>query len=173
MAKLTAKQKTFVEEYLVDLNATQAAIRAGYSAKTANEQGSRLLANVKVREAVQEAMDKRSVRTEITADNVLHEIAKLAFSNMMDYITVLPDGMATIDLSMLTRDQAAAIQEMTVDVLKQHGDDEGHVQRVRFKLADKKGNLELLARNLKLLTDKVEVDAGSLIDLVKAAAEKQ
>ncbi|WP_217595518.1 terminase small subunit [Cohnella sp. GbtcB17] len=68
---LAAKQKKFVQEYLVDLNATQAAIRAGYSAKTANEQGARLLANVSVQTALKTAMNKRAARTEITADMVL------------------------------------------------------------------------------------------------------
>lgn len=71
---LTPKQQRFVEEYLIDLNATQAAIRAGYSEKTANEQGARLLANVSVSEAVQSAMADRSKRTEITADYVLNTI---------------------------------------------------------------------------------------------------
>jgi phage terminase small subunit len=68
---LTPKQQKFVEEYLIDLNATQAAIRAGYSEKTANEQASRLLANVKVSALIQTAMQKRSDRTEITQDMVL------------------------------------------------------------------------------------------------------
>lgn len=68
---MTPKQKQFVKEYLIDLNATQAATRAGYSAKTANEQGARLLANVSVAQAVQKGMDERAKRTEITADYVL------------------------------------------------------------------------------------------------------
>lgn len=71
---MTPKQQRFVEEYLIDLNATQAAIRAGYSAKTANEQGSRLLADVNISEAVAASMAQRSERTEITADYVLKSI---------------------------------------------------------------------------------------------------
>lgn len=71
---LTAKQQTFVEEYLVDLNATQAAIRAGYSEKTANEQGARLLANVSVAAEIKSGMLKRSERTEVTQDYVLRSI---------------------------------------------------------------------------------------------------
>lgn len=73
---LTPKQQRFVEEYLVDLNATQAATRAGYSARTANEQGARLLAHVSVASAIEEAKAKRSERTEITQDyvvGVIHE----------------------------------------------------------------------------------------------------
>lgn len=75
---LTAKQKLFVDEYLVDLNATQAAIRAGYSEKTANEQGARLLANVSVKEQIDERMKDREKRTEITQDMVLHRYWQIA-----------------------------------------------------------------------------------------------
>ncbi len=75
---LTPKQQRFVAEYLVDLNATQGAIRAGYSAKTAEVQGSRLLGNVKVREAVEAGMKARSKRTEITQDEVIQGLKKEA-----------------------------------------------------------------------------------------------
>jgi phage terminase small subunit len=75
--KLTPKQEMFVREYLVDLNGTQAAIRAGYSPKTANEQASRLLANVNVASAVQAAMDKRAESVEVSATYVLEGIKKL------------------------------------------------------------------------------------------------
>ena len=73
-AKLTDKQRTFVAEYLVDLNATQAAIRAGYSAKTANEQGARLLTNVSVAAAIAEAQAERAKKTQRTALDVLKDI---------------------------------------------------------------------------------------------------
>ena len=74
MAKLTEKQKRFVEEYLVDLNATQAAIRAGYSINRASELGYQLLQKTTVSDAIQSAMKKRQNRTEITQDMVLKEI---------------------------------------------------------------------------------------------------
>lgn len=73
---LTPKQEQFCQEYIIDLNATQAATRAGYSERTANEQGSRLLANVKVYARIQELMDARSERTEISADYVLTTIVE-------------------------------------------------------------------------------------------------
>lgn len=81
---LSPKQAMFVKEYLVDLNGTQAAIRAGYSAKTADVQASRLLANAKVQAAIQEAMSKRSERVEITADMVLEHWWKVATANPND-----------------------------------------------------------------------------------------
>lgn len=71
---LTAKQAAFIREYLIDLNATQAAIRAGYSAKTAQEQSSRLLSNAIIRENVQKAMDERSETVGLTAADVLRDI---------------------------------------------------------------------------------------------------
>ncbi|CAB4127526.1 XtmA Phage terminase, small subunit [uncultured Caudovirales phage] len=74
MKDLTAKQAAFVKEYLIDLNATQAAIRAGYSAKTAQEQSSRLLSNAIIRENVQKAMDERSETVGLTAADVLRDI---------------------------------------------------------------------------------------------------
>ena len=76
--EITNKQRFFVQEYLVDSNATQAAIRAGYSKKTAQEQGSRLLLNVMVQDAIQEAMKIRELRTEITVDKVLQELWAIA-----------------------------------------------------------------------------------------------
>ncbi len=78
MSDLTPKQARFVEEYLIDLNATQAAIRAGYSKKTAKQQGQRLLTNVDVQAAVTEAKETRSERTEITQDEVIQGLKKEA-----------------------------------------------------------------------------------------------
>lgn len=84
---LTAKQQRFVAEYLIDLNQTQAAIRAGYSERTAAEQASRLLTNVKVAEAIQAAMKARSERTQIDADWVLKRLARDATADLADLYT--------------------------------------------------------------------------------------
>lgn len=83
---LTPQQQRFVEEYLVDLNATQAAIRAGYSAETAQQQGSRLLLNVVVGKAVADAMAERSVRTRVTADRVLTELARIGLADIRSVV---------------------------------------------------------------------------------------
>lgn len=77
MAALTPKQQRFVEEYLVDLNATQAAIRAGYSARTAQEQSSRLLSNAMVAAAIAKAKEERAEATKITAQWVLEKAAQV------------------------------------------------------------------------------------------------
>ena len=78
---LTAKQQRFVDEYLIDLNATQAAIRAGYSAKTADVIGYENLRKPQIMEIIEQAMQKREKRTEITQDRVLEELADIAFND--------------------------------------------------------------------------------------------
>lgn len=153
------RQRRFVAEYLIDLNATQAAIRAGYSAKTAVVQGPRLLGNVGVQSALQRAMEDRAKRTDITADRVLRELAKLGFSNMQDYVRLTPGGDPAIDLSGIDRDQFAAVQEVTVeDFTDGRGDDARDVRRVKIKLADKRAALVDIGRHLGMFVDKSEVD---------------
>lgn len=82
MDKLTPKQQRFVEEYLVDLNATQAAIRAGYSSRTANEQAARLSAKISISQAIAAAMEERSKRVEIDADYVLKNLVEIVERSM-------------------------------------------------------------------------------------------
>jgi phage terminase small subunit len=162
---MTRKQRTFVAEYLIDLNATKAAERAGYSKRTANEQGARLLANVSVSAAIAEEQAARFQKLGITADAVLKELAVLGFSNMADYITVGANGDVKVELSKLTREQAAAIASVEVD------EDENGVKRTRFRLCDKRAALVDLGKHLKLFTDKVEhaVDPGKqLTELLDA-----
>jgi len=174
--KLTPKQKKFVSEYLVDLNATQAAIRAGYSKQNADKIGPELLGKTRVAEAIQRAQERRSHRTEITADRVLQELAYLGFANMLDYVTIQPDGSAVVDLSKLTREQAAAIQEVIVDEYTDgRGEDARPVKRVKVKLADKRANLELIGKHLGMFVEKREItgkDGKPLIsfaDFMRAA----
>ena len=82
MTKLIKRHRLFVEEYLIDLNATQAAIRAGYSKKTANEQGARLLANVSIQKYIEEQQKKRQERNKITQDMIIDELRKLGFAEI-------------------------------------------------------------------------------------------
>lgn len=96
MQKLSPKQEQFCREYLVDLNATQAAIRAGYSPKTAYSMGQRLLKNVEVQKAVQSAMDERSKRTEVNADYVLTNLLEIV-ERCMQRAPVLHKGEQVVD----------------------------------------------------------------------------
>jgi phage terminase small subunit len=171
MAELTPKQSLFVAEYLIDLNATRAAKSAGYSDKTAYSQGQRLLNNVEVAAVIAEKTKKRMDKLEITADRVLKELAALGFSNMGDYMEVTEDGKGfDFAFGNLTREQMAAIQEITVDTTGGANDGERRlVLRNKFKLGDKRGSLELLGKHLQLFTDKLEI-SGSL-NLADAIAE--
>jgi phage terminase small subunit len=147
---LNPKQKRFVEEYLIDLNGRQAAIRAGYSPTTAEVQASRLLSNAKVRGALESAMRARSKRTEITADRVVTEFARIAFADMRDY---WPKKGETLDLRRLDQDRTAAVEEFTV---VEAVDTAGVLRRqTRLKLHDKIAALTSLARHLGMSTEGV------------------
>lgn len=147
MAKLTAKQQRFCDEYLIDLNATQAAIRAGYSAKTADQQGSRMLTNVKVQQEIAEKMAERSKRTGINQDRVLQEIAKLALVNIDDVVD-LETGRVR---ETATKEDLACIQSIKIKPTEF-----GTEREIKFY--DKKGSLELVGKHLGMFKDKAEVE---------------
>jgi phage terminase small subunit len=153
MAKLTDKQQKFVEEYLIDLNATQAAIRAGYSVNTANEQGARLLVNVSISNAIAKAMAERSRRTGISADRIVNELAKIAFVNPADIINF---DEATVKDSA-TRDDTATISSVKVKTIPT---EDGNITEREIKMYDKTKALELLGKHLGMFTDKFKVEGA-------------
>lgn len=156
-SSLTAKQQRFVDEYLVDLNATQAAIRAGYSKKTAGSIGEENLKKPEIAAAVAARQAKIAEKLEITQERVVAELAKLGFCNMQDYMRPGFDGDPVLDFSALTRDQAAALTEVTVEDFKDgRGEDARDVRRVKFKLADKRAALVDLGKHLGMFKDRVE-----------------
>ena len=153
----SVRHRIFIHAYAKDPNATKAAITAGYSKKTAYSQGQRLLKHVEIQDKIKAVIDKRAEKLDITAERVLKEIAVLGFSNMMDYMSVAEDGQPFVDLSKLTREQAAAIQEFSMDTTGGSGDGERLlIYRRRLKLADKTRNLELLGKHLQLFTEVVK-----------------
>lgn len=141
------RQRRFVSEYLIDLNATQAAIRAGYSPKTAQEQSSRLLSNVMVQEALSQEQQARSVRTQITQDRVIQEIARLGLSDIRGVFSesgsLLPPGEWSDDLS-------AAVASIEVDQRKEPSEDGERYTVTKLKLWDKNAALEKLCKHLGL-----------------------
>jgi phage terminase small subunit len=152
------KQRKFVREYLKHFSATKAAIAVGCSERSAGELGHRLLKKVEASGLLAQETEKALSESGIEKKPVLEEIAKLAFSNMGDYVTATEDGQFDLSLSAISREKWAAIQEITVDTTGGSGDGERRrVLRTRFKLASKKENLELLAKYLQLLTDRKEV----------------
>jgi phage terminase small subunit len=166
--ELTPKQRAFVREYLIDLNATQAAIRAGYAEVSASAEGSRLLGNVKVAAAVEAAMKSRAERTEITADRVLKELAKIGFADIRKAVKWQsamiteednPDGgdiaviktVVTNTVQMVASDElddetAAAIAEVSQNT----------TGGVKIKLHDKRAALVDIGRHLGMFKDRVE-----------------
>lgn len=143
---MTDKQKRFVEEYLIDLNGAQAAIRAGYSPDTARTIASELLTKPDIRRAVDRAQAERSKRTGVSQDRIIRELARIAFSN-------LPDIVDPFDGSVITsagRDDMACIQSIKVKVT------EGSTER-EVKLCDKMRALELLGKHLGMFKDKLEI----------------
>ena len=110
MAKLTAKQQRFVDEYLIDLNATQAAIRAGYSEKTAFSIGTENLRKPLIQKAIQQRKQAREQRTEITQDRVIQELAAIGFARATDYAKIVPGGgVDFVSTDELTESQKAAV----------------------------------------------------------------
>lgn len=194
MAKLTEKQKRFCDEYLIDLNATQAAIRAGYSDKTATEQGARLLTNVKVQEYIQERKADRVERTEITQDMVLRELAAIAFAKATDYAKVIErqailttesgaripmvdeDGNPIMfrDVQIELTENLTELQMRALAGIK-HGKN-----GIEVLMCNKEKALEMLGRHLGMFKDKVEISGmeqeksklDSLINQVSGGASE-
>ncbi len=140
MAKLTEKQKRFVAEYLIDLNATQAAKRAGY--KDPNK-GRQLVTKSNVADAIQEALKNRERRTAITQDRVIAELAAIGFSNATDYAEIDGPLVNIKPTAKLTPQQAAAIA----------GIEQGNFG-IKIKLCDKLKALELLGKHLGMFDGK-------------------
>jgi phage terminase small subunit len=155
MSELTAKQQRFVDEYLIDLNATQAAIRAGYSEKTARQIGEQNLSKLDIQEAIRARMKDREQRTKITQDMVLQEYAKIAF---LDPRRFYDENGALIPVQKLPADVAAALSAMEVVVERNGQNEDGSpsfadVKKIKF--ADKKGALDSVARHLGMFNDKM------------------
>lgn len=145
--KLTNKQQRFADEYLLDLNATQAAIRAGYSKKTAEQLGHQLLKKTSVMEAIAKGREKAQERTQITLDRVLAEYAKLAF---FDPRRLFRDDGTPKGIHELDDATAAAICGIDVeDLFEGYGEDREQTGRVRkYKIINKKEALTDLMRHL-------------------------
>jgi phage terminase small subunit len=152
---LTRRQALFVAEYLTDLNATRAAISAGYSRKGAEQTGSVLLRNPKVQQEISNKHGVRLNRLEITADRVLQEIAKMAFFDPRD---LFEDDGSIKQLKDIDPNARMAISGIEVTELFEGAGEQKHAYGLckKIKLVDKGINLERLGRHLKLFTDKLE-----------------
>ena len=150
MSILTAQQNVFVSEYLVDRNGKQAAIRAGYSAKTAEVKASQLLSLVKVQNEIDKLLVEQQKRTMITADKVLNEIADIAFDDISNYLEFYTDPI-TGDVRTKVKDSKNINTKNISEVSC------GKDGSFKFKLYCKDNALMLLGKHLKLFTDKMEL----------------
>lgn len=135
VGKLTDKQKRFVEEYLIDLNATQAAIRAGYSENSAMEQGYQLLQKTSVQNAIQKAQNERSERTQVTQDDVINGLLE---------IIAMSTGKKVVVETDVTKNENGEL--VGFDIAK-----------TKFEPAAANKALELLGKHLGMFKDKVDL----------------
>lgn len=146
--KLTDKQRRFVQEYLIDMNSTAACVRAGYkcSPENASKVGPELRAHPAISKAIDAAISMRGTVCNITADRVLRELALLGFSNMRDFADFGPHGVKLKELAAMSEDAARCVAEVSESTSKDGGS-------IRFKLHDKKGALDSIAKHLGMFKD--------------------
>lgn len=161
---LSAKQQRYVDEYLIDLNATQAAIRAGYSQKTAEQQGSRLLRNVQVKAAVDAGLAEQAKRTQSDGDQVLRELARGAFFDPAEMFDEHDALLPIHKMSARARASLAGFEVLEQKVSDGEGGEIVTGVLKKVKLVSKLGGLELLGKHHKLFTDKVEHEAGKSLE---------
>lgn len=159
MAKLTAKQKRFIEEYLFDLNATQAAIRAGYSPDTAGQIGNENLKKLEIKSSIDKAIAERSRRTGINTDRVLRELGKIAFINPADVINL---ETATVK-EEATREDTACIQSIKIKTIPT---EDGDITEREIKTYDKLKALELCGKHLGMWTERIDLNASMGVQIV-------
>src|SRR6266478_1825236 len=111
-ARFTPMQRLFIEAYLIHKNATKAAIAAGFSERSANNQGTRLMANDAIRAEIEARLASTLDRYAVTSERTIREMAKIAYGNIGDYISIQDDGGTIIDLTTTTRDQLAALNSI-------------------------------------------------------------
>lgn len=170
---MTPKQERFVQEYLIDLNASQAAVRAGYSTKTAGSQAFDLLKKPEIQDAIAALQQERGKRTTITADRVLEELGRIAFFDLRTLYR--EDGSLK---AMNELDDAAAAVLAGVDVVETKGNAEvggedglRHIPEFvkKVKIPDKVAALGLAMRHLGMLKDKVEHSGDLIVKINKLA----
>jgi phage terminase small subunit len=174
MSKLNPRQERFVEEYLVDLNATRAADRAGY--RHPDVQGPRLLGHVGVATAIQARRARLSKKLEVTQERVLQELARIAFADVRDLFTWDEERSCYVPSANLTDDQAAAVAAVEAETTRTTNADGVTETKIKLKLKtyDKKGALDSLAKHLGMFVERVEHSGeigGVLVVPASAPAE--
>ena len=154
---MTPQQELFAREYLVDFHGTNAAIRAGYSKKSAYSQAHDLLKRPEIRDLIKSLRDKALNKYDVSKESVIAELAKLAFSNVTDFATVTEDGRMVVDVRHTTRDQFAAVSEIQSSIRTISDGKKGSKPRqevsTKLKLASKREALRDLGQYFGLFKD--------------------
>ena len=161
--KLNDKEKLFVMEYLVDLNKTQAVIRAGYSPRSAESQACRLMKKPAVKDAIDIAMAERSKRTGITADRVLMELAKIGFVNPGDFMN-LDTGAVKKDASPYDTAAISSIKIKKSESFGETGSSTSEERSIGFH--NKTKALELMGKHVGLFDDSVKIDIKDIPQII-------
>jgi len=163
---MRAKHARFIAEYLIDLNGRQAAIRAGYSPKTAEVQASQLLSKPNIRAAVAAAQEKRLKKLDISAERVLSELARIGFSDLRG---VFDEDGSLLAMSDLPDDVAPIIAsvEVTRERTRVNGDRTETESVTKVRAWDKVKALELLAKNLGLLKDRLQIEGVPALRVIR------
>ncbi len=161
--ELTRKQIAFCNEYLIDYNATQAALRAGYSKRAAPSQGSTLLHNQKVQVFLDKRRDQILKVTDVNTERVVRELANIAFSNVTDFVKVDKNSVTLTDWSLLSKEQTACIESVCQTK-------EGY----RLKLYNKPAAIEQLGKYLNMFNrePEVPVEPDLFKDMTNAALDR-
>lgn len=148
-ALINEKHRAFVDQYVIDFNGAKAAVRAGYSARRGRQTANELLKRDDVKAAIAEKQGAIRARADVTVDEVVTVLATSLRANVLDYMGITRQGDAFVDFSAMTREQASALAEITVeDFVDGRGDDARDVKRVKFKLTDKLAAADKLLRHL-------------------------
>ncbi len=167
MPDLTHKQRAFVNEYLVDLNATQAAIRAGYSRRTARQAGAENLSKPVIVAEIERAMEARAERTRVDADKVVTELARLAFTDMRNFVRWGTDGVLEfVPSDDLTEDDASAVTEVKLSP-GQYG------TTMQIKLGHKDSALRMLAEHTGVVGKQGGVNVNVSVDARRTEDREQ
>ena len=160
MSKLTPRRSEFVRQYIKSLNAAAAARAAGYAQSSSKTEGSRLLANVDVQQAISEARAQLAEREQVTPERIVSELASIAFSDLGDYFR-LEGKNASIDFSNVPLGATKALESITVDeYVEGRGENAETVRRIRVRLHDKRAALVDLAKTLGMFSDGVNVQVN-------------
>jgi len=151
---LSYKQQRFIDEYMIDFNGTQAAIRAGYSPRTAGVQAYQLVTDARIQAELKSRTAKLSEQASITVAEIVERLAAILRATMRDYLRVTAKGELALDFSRATPQQMAAVQHLEID--RAAGEDADGAKKFRLRLYDKIAAADKLLRHLGAYRDRVE-----------------